>query len=73
MEFGLLQVWEGGWGGAIQRGAAVTIAVGVASMISGLIIGTICGLIKWRAVVGLSHLVDLYTSVIRGVPELLIM
>ena len=72
MEFGLLQVWEGGWVGAILRGAAVTIAVGVASMISGLIIGTICGLIKWRAVVGLSHLVDLYTSVIRGVPELLI-
>ena len=72
MEFGLVQVWEGGWVGAILRGAAVTIAVGVASMIFGLIIGTICGLIKWRAVFGLSQLVDLYTSVIRGVPELLI-
>jgi octopine/nopaline transport system permease protein len=72
MEFGLVQVWEGGWVGAILRGAAVTIAVGVASMIFGLIIGTICGLIKWRAVFGLSQMVDLYTSVIRGVPELLI-
>jgi len=72
MEFGLLQVWEGGWVGAILRGAAVTIAVGVISMIFGLIIGTICGLIKWRAVFGLSQLVDLYTSVIRGVPELLV-
>ena len=41
MEFGLVQVWEGGWVGAILRGAAVTIAVGVASMIFGLIIGTI--------------------------------
>ncbi len=72
MEFGLLQVWEGGWVSAILRGAAVTIAVGVTSMIIGLLIGTICGLIKWRAIVGLSQLVDLYTSVIRGVPELLI-
>ena len=72
MEFGLLQVWEGGWVGAILRGASVTIAVGVCSMIIGLCIGTICGLIKWRGILGLSQLVDLYTSVIRGVPELLI-
>lgn len=72
MEFGLLQVWEGGWVGAILRGASVTIAVGVASMMIGLIIGTICGLVKWRAIFGLSHLVDLYTSIVRGVPELLI-
>ncbi len=72
MGFGLLQVWEGGWVGAILRGACVTIAVGVASMIIGLMIGTICGLIKWRAIAGLSQVVDLYTSVVRGVPELLI-
>ena len=72
MEFGLLQVWEGGWVGAILRGASVTIAVGVTSMIFGLLIGTICGLIKWRGIVGLSQLVDIYTSVVRGVPELLI-
>lgn len=72
MEFGLMQLWDGGWVGAILRGACVTIAVGVASMIIGLILGTICGLIKWRGIVGLSQLVDFYTSVIRGVPELLI-
>ena len=72
MEFGLMQLWDGGWIGAILRGACVTIAVGVASMIIGLILGTICGLIKWRGIVGLSQLVDFYTSVIRGVPELLI-
>lgn len=72
MEFGLMQLWEGGWIGAILRGACMTIAVGVTSMIFGLIIGTLCGLIKWRGVLGLSQLVDLYTSVVRGVPELLI-
>ena len=72
MEFGLVQVWQGGWVGAILRGATVTIAVGVTSMIFGLVIGTLCGLIKWRGIFGLSQIVDLYTSVIRGVPELLI-
>jgi octopine/nopaline transport system permease protein len=72
MEFGILQVWQGGWIGAILRGAAVTIAVGICSMILGLMIGTICGLIKWRRIIGLSQLVDFYTSIIRGVPELLI-
>lgn len=72
MDFGLIQVWEGGWVGAILRGALVTIAIAAASMVFGLIIGTLCGLIKWRKVLGLSQVVDLYTSVIRGVPELLI-
>jgi octopine/nopaline transport system permease protein len=72
MEFGILQVWEGGWIGAILRGASVTIAVGISSMILGLITGTVCGLIKWRRIIGLSQLVDFYTSIIRGVPELLI-
>lgn len=72
MEFGLLQLWEGGWIGAILRGAIVTIAVGVLSMLFGLVMGTACGLAKWRKIPVLSQLVDLYTSVVRGVPELLI-
>lgn len=72
MEFGLWQFWEGGWVWAILRGTSVTVAVGVASMVIGLVIGTICGLIKWRSVFGLAPMVDFYTSVVRGVPELLI-
>lgn len=72
MEFGLLQVWEGGWVTAILRGAAITVAVGIVSMMAGLLIGTICGLIKWRRVFPLTLVVDAYTSVVRGVPELLI-
>lgn len=72
MEFGLWQVWEGGWVAAILRGAAVTIAVGLVSMLAGLAIGVVCGLIKWRRIFPLSLLVDGYTSLVRGVPELLI-
>lgn len=72
MEFGLLQVWQGGWVGAIMRGASITIAVGVVSIILGSIIGIACGLIKWARVVPLNFVVDGYTTVVRGVPELLI-
>lgn len=72
MENSLILVWEGGWIGAILRGTAITIAVGVASIIVGAIIGTLCGLMKWARIFPLTLLVTAYTSLIRGVPELLI-
>lgn len=72
MELGLWQVWEGGWIAAILRGAAITIAVGVASMAFGIVIGVACGLIKWTRLFPLTLIVDFYTSIVRGVPELLI-
>lgn len=72
MEFGWQSLWNDGWVVAILRGALMTIAIGVASMAFGLVLGMVCGLIKWRRVVGLAQVVDVYTSVIRGVPELLI-
>ena len=72
MEFGLWQVWDGGWIAAILRGAAITIAVGVASMAFGIVIGIGCGLIKWARLFPLTLAVDFYTSIVRGVPELLI-
>jgi len=72
MEFGLWQVWEAGWVTAILRGASITILVGLASMAAGLVIGIACGLIKWARISPLSLVVDAYTSLVRGVPELLI-
>lgn len=72
MEFGFFRLWQDGWVGAIIQGAALTVLVGFLSMIGGLAIGTVCGVLKWRRVFLLSILVDVYTSVVRGVPELLI-
>ena len=72
MQFGLAQLWEGGWIGALLRGASITIAVGFGAMLLGLVIGIACGLIKWGQVRPLNWLVDIYTTVVRGVPELLI-
>lgn len=72
MEFGLWQVWEGGWVGAIMRGAAITIAVAIAAMLGGFVVGVVCGLIKWGRVRPFTYIVDGYTALVRGVPELLI-
>src|SRR5689334_22216349 len=72
MEFGLWQLWQDAWLAAILRGACVTIVVGIASMMDGLVVGTVCGIVKWRRFVPVSLLVSAYTSLIRGVPELLI-
>lgn len=72
MQFGLLQLWEGGWIGALLRGAGITILVGIGAMMLGLVIGIACGLIKWGRVVPLNWLVEIYTTIVRGVPELLI-
>lgn len=72
MENSLILVWEGGWIGAILRGTAITIAVGLASIALGAIIGTLFGLVKWAKIFPLTVIVTAYTSLIRGVPELLI-
>lgn len=72
MDFGLMQVWQNGWMTAILQGAAITIAVGIVSMIAGIIIGVVCGVAKWARIFPLTLVIDVYTSIVRGVPELLI-
>jgi len=68
----LWQLWTEGWVLSILRGAAVTIAVSLGSMVLGLIVGVAGGLVKWGRLFPLTLLVDGYTSLVRGVPELLI-
>ncbi|MCA0277717.1 MAG: ABC transporter permease subunit [Proteobacteria bacterium] len=72
MEFSLWQVWTDGWVGAILRGATITIAVALSAMVGGFVVGVVCGLIKWGRVRPLTYVVDAYTALVRGVPELLI-
>lgn len=72
MEFGLMQVWQNGWIAAILQGAAITIAVGIVSMMAGIMIGVACGVVKWARIFPLTLVIDVYTSIVRGVPELLI-
>ncbi len=72
MEFSLWQVWTDGWFGAILRGATITIAVALSAMVGGFVVGVVCGLIKWGRIRPLTYVVDAYTALVRGVPELLI-
>lgn len=66
------QLWEAGWPLAILRGCATTVAVALGSMLLGLVIGIAGGLIKWARLFPLTILVDCYTALVRGVPELLV-
>lgn len=72
MDASLMLVWQGGWIRAILQGAMITIAVGTVSMIVGALIGTLCGVIKWARIFPLTLVIDAYTWLVRGVPELLI-
>lgn len=57
---------------SLLRGAGVTVAISLGSMALGLVLGTIGGLIKWARLFPLTIAIDFYTSLVRGVPELLI-
>ncbi|MBB2750533.1 UNVERIFIED_ORG: octopine/nopaline transport system permease protein [Rhizobium aethiopicum] len=72
MEAGFIQIWRDGWILAMMYGTVVTIAVGALSITFGAVIGTACGVLKWARVFPLTLVIDVYTSLVRGVPELLI-
>lgn len=72
VELALWEFWEAGWPGAILRGASVTLAIGLCSICIGITIGTIGGLVKWARLFPFNLVVDGYTTLIRGVPELLV-
>ncbi len=66
------ELWEAGWPAAILRGASVTLAIGLCSICLGIVIGTIGGLVKWARLFPFTLAIDGYTTLIRGVPELLV-
>lgn len=61
-----------GWGGLLLIGALTTLAVTIASLAVGAVLGT---LVAWAKLTGprpIAYLGDAYTTVFRGVPELLV-
>ncbi len=72
MELELLALGDNGWGDEMLRATLVTLMVSLSAMGIGLIIsifGTISKLSKKKYV---RILADIYTTVIRGIPELLV-
>jgi polar amino acid transport system permease protein len=70
-KFALLGFGPGGWGLALLQGAATTISVALATLPFGLALGLVVALWKRSDNVALRALATVYTTVFRGVPELL--
>ncbi len=61
-----------GWGDEILFGAGMTVVVAVLSYLIGIVIGTAGAGAKLSHSVVLRGAADIYTTVVRGVPELLV-
>lgn len=70
-KFALLGFGPGGWGLALLQGAATTISVALATLPFGLALGLVVALWKRSDKLALRALATVYTTVFRGVPELL--
>jgi len=73
----MAEIWaifiQQGWGATFLRGAGMTVLIAVAALIIGLLIGLGLALIKWTRLPVLRQLASVYTLIIRGVPEILIL
>jgi polar amino acid transport system permease protein len=70
-KFALLGFGPGGWGLALLQGALTTISVALATLPFGLALGLAVALAKRSDHVALRALSTIFTTVFRGVPELL--
>jgi octopine/nopaline transport system permease protein len=68
----LLSFGDAGWGDEMLRAALMTLAVSISSMLLGLLFGTLGAAAKLSVIPPLRWLAEGYTTIARGVPELLI-
>jgi polar amino acid transport system permease protein len=68
----LLAVSPPGWGGALLRGALITLEIAVAAYLVGILLGLLGAAAKLGGNPVLLWLAELYTTVVRAVPELLL-
>lgn len=68
----LLSPYPPGWGGTLLKGAASTLAISVSAYLIGLAIGMAGALGKLSGNRPLGLLLNLYTTAIRAVPELIL-
>jgi octopine/nopaline transport system permease protein len=72
MQVSLLAWGDAGWGDEIARGAAMTVVVALCAFLLGVVFGTGFAAAKLSSHRSLRVVGDIYTTVVRGVPELLI-
>lgn len=72
LNLSLLYFGPGGWGGVLLTGAVMTLAVSVSAFLLGIVLGTAAALAKLSRHRFLRSIGIIYTTVIRGIPELLV-
>lgn len=72
MDLSLLEWGDAGWGDEMVFGAMMTLAVAVCSYALGIFIGSAFAAMKLSDLRLLRVIADTYTTVIRGIPELLV-
>lgn len=68
----LLSFGDAGWGDEMVRAALMTVAVSLSSMALGLAFGSLGAAAKLSAIAPARWLAEGYTTIVRGVPELLV-
>ncbi len=68
----LLSPYPPGWGGTLLTGAAATLAISAGAYLIGIVIGMAGALGKLSRNRGLETVLNLYTTLIRSVPELIL-
>lgn len=72
MDFSLLGFGAGGWGDEMLKGAFMTLMVSLAAYGLGILLGALGAALKLSRFLACRLLADLYTTIVRGIPELLI-
>jgi len=72
MDFSLLGWGNAGWGDEFLRGMAMTLAVATCAFLLSIVFGTIFASAKLSRFRALQIGGDIYTTVLRGIPELLV-
>ncbi len=68
----LLAFGDTGWGDELLRGAAMTIAVALAAFALGQVFGLLGAMAKLSGNRVLGGIAEVYTTLVRGIPELLV-
>lgn len=72
MDFSLLSFGVEGWGDEMLKGALMTLLVSVSAYLLCIVLGTISTFLKLSGSLFFRMTADAYTTLVRGIPELLI-
>lgn len=68
----LLSLTPPGWGGALLQGLMVSLQVAGAGFVIGIGLGAVLATLKRRNLPGLGAAIDGYTTIVRAIPELVL-